>query len=453
MRDVAKWLACVGVGLTLAVGLAACSDSSDETEGGAAGAGGFSAGSGGSAAESQEARSELPYDTSPDVVDADYQAFVSNTNDFGLDIFAQLTSRDANLVFSPVSVAVALGMTYAGARNNTALQMAAAMHNDLSDEAFHAANNQLALDLDSRNVALHETPEGDKNVLLRLVNATWAQNGYEILQPFLDILATDYDAGMKLLDFRADPQGSRQIINEWVAYQTEDRIEDLIGPDAITVDTKLVLTNALYFYASWNEVFNANSTSDGTFVTLSEAEVTAQMMHRTGGLPYAEGDGYQLVDLPYDGNELAMTIVLPEAGRFSEIRDALSSEWLQQARASVSTTQVRLSLPKFSFTWGTESLKEPLRALGMTDAFVYPIADLTGMNPSGELYVSDVLHQAFIGVDESGTEAAAATAVVIMDGGMPSSPVELTVDRPFIFFIRDSSGVLLFTGQVTDPTL
>jgi serpin B len=446
MKNLVEWLTGAGVGLIVVLGLAACSDSSDESAGGGAGAGP------GSPPEIEEARSNLQRDTNPEVADTDYQSFVSSTNDFGLDVFAELTTSDTNVVFSPVSVAVALGMTYAGARNDTAAQMSAVMHNELSDEAFHAANNQLALDLDSRNIALHETAEGDKNVLLRLVNATWAQNNYEFLQPFLDILARDYDAGMKLLDFQADPEGSRQIINDWVAYQTEDRIEDLIGPDAITVDTKLVLTNALYFYASWNQVFNAESTSDGTFYTLSGSEVTTEMMHQTNGLLYAEGDGYQLVELPYDGSQLAMTVVLPEADRFLEIRDALSDDWLEQARASMSTTQVQLTLPKFSFTWGTESLKDPLIELGMTDAFEYPIADFTGMNPTGELYVGDVLHQAFIAVDESGTEAAAATAVIMTLGGMPASPVEFSVDRPFFFFIRDSSGVLLFTGQVTDPT-
>ena len=151
--------------------------------------------------------------------------------------------------------------------------------------------------------------------------------------------------------------------------------------------------------------------------------------------------------------ELAMTILLPEAGRFVEIRDSLSSDWLAEARASISTgTEVGLTLPKFSFTWGTESLKPALIELGMTDAFEFPIADFTGINPSGQLYISDVLHQAFIGVDEHGTEAAAATAVIIADTGLPPTPVPFTVDRPFLFFIRDTTGLLLFAGQVVDAS-
>jgi serpin B len=177
------------------------------------------------------------------------------------------------------------------------------------------------------------------------------------------------------------------------------------------------------------------------------------MMVQSSSYAYAEGDGYQMLDLPYDGNELAMTVLLPEAGRFGEIRAALSSDWLEQARASLASTSVDLTLPKFSFTWGTESLEEPLIALGMTDAFEAGVADFTGIHSVPELYVADVLHQAFIGVDESGTEAAAATAVILdrWSAG-PGEAVAFTVDRPFLFFIHDSSGVILFTGQVTDPT-
>jgi serpin B len=450
MTSGAKWIVGIGVGWIVAFGSAGCSGSSSGTEEAAAGAG---PGAGDTPPETQEARSELPRDTTPDVTEADYRSFVASTNDFGLDVFTALTSGDTNVVFSPVSVALALGMTYAGARSDTASQMSAVLHNGLSDGAFHAANNRLALDLASRNIAVHETEGGEKSLRLHLVNATWAQTGYEILQPFLDVLATNYDAGLKLTDFVSAPEASRQTINDWVAYQTEDRIQDLIGPDAITSDTRLVLTNALYFYGSWSEVFNADSTADGAFHTLSGGDVTAEMMVQSSSYAYAEGDGYQMLDLPYDGNELAMTVLLPEAGRFGEIRAALSSDWLEQARASLASTSVDLTLPKFSFTWGTESLEEPLIALGMTDAFEAGVADFTGIHSVPELYVADVLHQAFIGVDESGTEAAAATAVILdrWSAG-PGEAVAFTVDRPFLFFIHDSSGVILFTGQVTDPT-
>ena len=419
----------------------------------AAGSAGEVAGSGGVQPVAQEARSALPHDTTPDLSEADYQAFISNTNDFGLDVFEELVGDDTNVVFSPVSTALALGMTYAGARGDTATQMATAMHNDLPDATFHAAQNQLALDLASRNIAPHETIDGTKSVRLSLVNTPWAQQDYPILSEFLDTLSVNYGAGVKLLDFVADPGGSRQVINEWVAAETEGRIADLIPPDGIRSDTRLVLTNALHFYATWQTPFLIERTDDGTFQTLSGADVTVQMMHDTDTFAYAEGPGYQLIDLPYDGPELAMTIVLPEAGRFAEIRDSLSDDWLTEARTSIAQqSEIQLSLPKFSFTWGTESLKPALGALGMTDAFVYPIADFTGIEPTRELYISDVFHQAFIAVDEHGTEAAAATAVVLAAGAIPDPPIPFTVDRPFIFFIRDATGLIVFAGQVVDPS-
>ncbi len=445
-----KSYAGVALGWLIALGFAACSGTSGESEEGAAGAGPASA------PEIQEARSALSRSRSPAVAEADYQSFISGTNDFGLDVFAALTRNDANFVFSPVSVAVALAMTYAGARNDTAAQMSAVLHNELPDETFHAANNRLSLDLESRNHDSYEIQGVDLGVTLRLVNATWAQRDYVFLDPFLDTLAVHYDAGVKLLDFIQDPEACRQTINGWVAYQTDGRIADLIGPNGLSSETRLVLTNALYFHASWSEPFDANATSDGPFYDLSGAEVRAEMMYQARDLPYSEGDGYQLVDLPYAWDQLALTVVLPASGRFGEIRAAMNDEWLAQARASISPMRVRLTLPKFRFSWGTASLKEPLQQLGMIDAFDGALADLTGMNPSGNLHIEDVLHQAQIIVDEAGTEAAAATAVIVnRDSSVilpPPDEITVTVDRPFLFFIRDSTGLLLFSGQVTDPT-
>jgi len=444
------------IGFVVAAQVVSCSGSSDSGPSGAAGAGSGTGGGGGEAGAAATAtleRSDQPRDESPEVSSADYAAFISNTNQFGLDVFGELTDDEANAVFSPVSTAVALGMAYAGARGETATQMATVLHNDLPDDTFHASMNQLALDLDARNVAPHETMEGTKSVRLSLVNSSWAQKDYPLLAPFLDILATQYDAGMHLADFINDPDGSRRLINQWVATETEDRIEELIPPNGITDLTRLVLTNALYFYGTWATPFNAEYTSSGAFHTLAGSDVTADFMIDTGYYPYGEGTDYQIVDLPYDGGDLAMSVVLPEAGRFGEIRDALSSDWIEQARAAISTEQeVRVSLPKFSYTWGTESLKPALESLGMTDAFVYPTADFSGMESTRELYISEVFHQAFVAVDEDGTEAAAATAVVMTAGAIPDPPVPFDADRPFLFLIRDATGAILFVGQVLDPT-
>ena len=344
-------------------------------------------------------------------------------------------------------------MAYAGARGNTAQEMAAVMRIGLDDEAFHAASNRLAQEIASRNIAPHDTEAGEMSLQLSLVNDVWAEQGYTLEPPFLDLLAVNYGAGVSLLDFRGDTEASRLVINDYIAEQTQQRITDLLTEGSITENTKVVLTNALYFYGSWTNPFEPGNTQDAVFNTLSGDAVTVPTMHQTAAFAYGEGDGYQIIDLPYDGDALSMTIVLPEAGRFEEIRDGLSSEWLEAARAGMSAdTTVALSLPRFGFSWGSESLVDALTGLGMVDAFSPALADFSGVSLESKLYISEVLHKAFIGVDEFGTEAAAATAVILSDWGMPGDPVSFTVDRPFLLFIRDVSGLLLFTGQVVDPS-
>jgi serpin B len=401
----------------------------------------------------QEQRSSVARDTTPDISVEDYARFIAGTNQFGLDLFHAVVPSATNLVYSPVSTAVALGMTYAGARGNTATQMAATFHSDLPAATFHAGMNQLLLDLASRNVAPHSTMEGTKSLSLLPANAAWVQTGYELESAYLDTLSADYGAGIKLLDFVSDPDGSTTTINQWVAQQTADKIVDLIPAGAITPLTRLVLTNALYFYGSWANLFLQQLTGDGTFHTLGGSDVTVPMMHGGGYFPYAEGDGYQMVELAYDGGQLSMDVVLPATGRFAEIRDGLSGAWFDQVHSSLSSVNdVVLTLPKFKFTWGSASLTEPLKSLGMTDAFNASAADFSGMEPNRELFISDVVHQAFIAIDEKGTEAAAATAVVMSGSAAPTSVKEFTADRPFLIFIRDASGALLFIGQVGDPS-
>jgi len=254
-----------------------------------------------------------------------------------------------------------------------------------------------------------------------------------------------------LLDFAADPSGSRDSINRWVAWHTEDRIDELLGPADIKATTRLVLTNATYFYGSWQSAFNRDDTADATFHTRSGSDVSVSTMMGALVVPYAAGDGYEIVDLPYDGEKVRMTIVLPEQGRFDEVRSGMTAGWLATARAGMNPqTGVSLYLPKFSFRWGTESFSDALKGMGMVDAFIDGAADFSGMDGTKNLFIQDVLHQAFIGVDEDGTEAAAATAVVV---GFNSAPeLEVHVDRPFLFLITDDSGAILFVGQVTDPT-
>ncbi len=399
------------------------------------------------------ARSSLKHDDNPQVADADYQALLDGNSDFAFSLYSELTkSDDGNVIMSPVSATVALAMTYAGAKGETAAQMAQALHFDLPQEKLHPALNKLAMELASRNVATHHTEEGDKSLRLDLVNATWAQKNYQFNSPYLDTLAVSYDAGVHLLDFESNPDGSRKTINGWVSDNTEGKIANLIPQGAIDSTTRLVLTNALYFYGSWVYPFDKSSTADAAFHPLSGSDVQVPTMHQTETFSYAEGTNYQVVDLPYDGGAVSMRIVLPAQGHFDEVRQGLSTSWMAGVDKAVQGSEVSVSLPKFKFDWGTTSLKPALKDMGMKDAFIYPTADFTGMEPKHELYVGDVLQKAFVGVDESGTEAAAATAVIMNAGSaIEPPPKEFNADRPFLFFIRDNSGQLLFVGQVTNP--
>jgi serpin B len=445
--------------LIAAVGLVVAGCDSSSAEGDNAGTGGTAPtdSSGGSptagAAGGDVLRSAVPYDPNPVVSDADYQAFLAGTNQFGLDLFAELAPNEGNLFFSPLSTAYALAMTYAGARGNTATQMSAVLHSTLPDATYHAAYNRLSRELGARNVAPHQTSwDGEKSVKLALINSAWAQRDYAFVPAYLDALSQNYDAGLRLVDFIADSSAARATINQWVSDQTANRIVDLLPPDALDASSRLVLVNALYFYGSWDYTFAPELTRDGTFRTLDGRDVTVPMMHDLRSALYGEGPDYQLLSLPYDGRALEMLILLPADGAFESVRSTLTQTSLAQAYAAATwNSEIQTTLPKFRFVWGTKALRQPLEALGMTDAFVYPIADFAGIEPKRELYLDDVYHQAFVGIDERGTEAAAASAASMRAGGVPDQPVVFEANRPFFFFIRDTSGALLFVGQLADP--
>ncbi len=425
----------------------ACSGTTDDASGNPGG------GQGGASAGIAEARSEKAFDAAPAPAAADYAALVAAANDFGFDLYKKL-GDDKNLIYSPISVTTALSMTYAGAKGATATQMAAVLHDGLGQPAWAGAFNKLIVDLDARNVALHKTNDGDKSLKLHLVDAAFAQQGYEFVPAYLDTLGVHYNAGVKLLDFAGDAEGSRKLINGWVEDNTEQKIKDLLPEGSISGGTRLVLANALYFYGSWTHPFQKALTSSEAFHAPS-GDVKVDTMHGVLAAPYAEGDGYKVAELGYDGGAVAMTIVLPDAGKLADVEQGLSSSWLAKTAVDLAANpaEVSFGLPKFKFTWGTKELVDSLEALGMKDAFSLPPADFSGMEPKGELYVSHVMHQAFVGVDEYGTEAAAATAVVMDVGSAPGDVKDFILDRPFLFFVRDTtSGAVLFTGKVIDPT-
>lgn len=395
------------------------------------------------------ARADVPRISSTDVSDAELTALVTGNTRFAFDLFHRLAA-DENLLLSPYSVAAALTMTYAGARGTTASEMADVLSLGLDDHRIHAARNELDL-----LVTATPDPGDDREPFtIKVANSLWGQRGYPFLEEFLVLLAEQYDAGMHLVDFVAAAQDARRTINDWVEDETEGRIVDLIPEGAITGLTRLVLVNAIWFKANWAEQFSPDDTADGPFTRLDGSVVTVPMMHRSGRIEFVEGDGYVAARLPYAG-DASMLVIVPDDGRFSEVAAAFGPDDLDRVRGLLSTHQVDLTLPRFEFR-SELGLKPPLRELGMVAAFVEPSrpdgADLTGMTAERELFVHDVVHQAFISVDEQGTEAAAATAVIV---GLESAPppATLTADRPFLFLIQhDPTGEILFLGQVTDPS-
>ena len=400
----------------------------------------------------RELRSALPHDTAPAVAPEDHDRIVDGTASFGLSVFREVARADRNFFYSPLSTTVALGMTYAGARGETATEMGRVLGSAVSQPAFASSMNRLLVDLAAANVAPHATDEGTKSVTLVPANAVWLQDGLELGPEFVDTMSVRYDAGVKLLEIAKEPESAIRTINRWVARTTRDKILNLIPAKAIGSQTPLVLTNALYFYGSWAKSFAPGSTADRPFHS-PEGEISVPTMHDVRLVSYGEGDGWQAVDLPYDGNQIAMTVLVPSAGRFAEIRDAITATWLANARSAMKAEgSVKLALPKFRFTWGTESLKSALQALGMVTAFSAD-ADFSAMLPSRRILIEDVFHKAFIGVDEAGTEAAAATAVTTRVVSAPVIAHELTADRPFFVFIHDTKGALLFVGQVTNPAI
>jgi serpin B len=389
---------------------------------------------------------------SPDVPAADQSELIGGNSAFAFDLYRLLREEDGNLFYSPYSISLALAMTYAGARGETEQQMADTLHFTLPQDQLHPTFNWLDLELASRGEGA-KGKDGE-DFQLHIANTTWGQKGYEFLPEYLNTLAINYGSGLQLMNFRGDPENSRVTINDWVSSQTNERIENLIPPGLITADTRLVLTNAIYFNAAWAEAFDEEATVDGPFFLLDGSEITVPLMAQTTSLGYAKGEGYQAVELPYDGGELAMVILLPDAGTFEAFENSLDAKQIAAITDDVAYTKVVLTMPKFK-TESEFSLSSTLSAMGMPIAFATS-ADFSGMDGTTDLYISDVVHKAFVDVSESGTEAAAATGVILEaeSAQEPEPPVVVTVDRPFVFFIRDiETGAILFVGRVADPSL
>lgn len=381
---------------------------------------------------------------------AETSQLVAGNSAFAFDLYQALRGGEGNLFFSPYSISLALAMTHAGARAETERQMADTLHFTLPQSQLHPTFNVLDAALSSAGQA--EEGDGDEaGFQLNIANAIWGQEGFEFLPAFLDTLAENYGAGLRTLDFAENAEDARITINNWVSEETEEKIKDLIAQGVLSSETRLVLTNAIYFNGKWLLQFDPALTFDDRFDLLDGSGVVVPMMSQEEDFRYGAGDGYQAVALPYQGANMSMIFVLPELERFEEVESALSADFLNGVIDGLEKQHVDLTVPKFTFE-SEFGLSQTLSEMGMADAFGEE-ADFSGMTGGRDLFISDVIHKAFVAVDEEGTEAAAATAVVMAEMAMmPQEAVEMRLDHPFLFFIRDEdSGTILFAGRVLNP--
>lgn len=370
---------------------------------------------------------------------------IDGNNDFALAMYNLLKGQSkGNLFYSPYSISLIMAMVYAGAKDETAFQIADAMRYKLTQDNLHPAFNFL-----SQSLAAHTRDENSFS--LKIVNDIWTQKDYYFEQDYIDTLTKHYGSDLRKLDFISSPEPSRKIINEYINEQTCNLIKDLIPKGAINAFTRLVLTNAIYFKAQWQKMFDKNTTFDGIFKLDDNSEVTVPMMAQKSFFKYTKNSSCQAIELPYKGSDIAMTIILPN--ELASFEETLNNVNLKEILNSMTLQKVKLQMPKFKFE-SSLNLKNALASLGMPVAFDALKADFGGISPLEKLYLQEVLQKALVIVDEKGTEAAAATAAICGCSCMPH-PIfteQMIIDRPFIFFIHDlETKSILFMGRVLNP--
>jgi serpin B len=390
------------------------------------------------------------------------------TNEFGVDLHRQLATGHENLCVSPFSIESALGMTFAGADGDTRTEMARVLHFPSDASAIAASIGFLQHSLEEMSAKTAELVKKSKEfggpsepITLNIANSLFAQKDYDFRQSFLSLVKQHYGAAFEALDFVADARAATQQINKWVADQTRDKIRDLIPADALNKLTRLVLANALYLKAPWADPFSEKTTQPEPFHVRGGAPANVPMMRKTARFGYAKREGFTAVSLPYSGDDLQFVVLLPdEVNGLRALESKLTADVLATC-ARLQARDIDLHLPKFKLEPPTIALAENLQALGMKSAFDIPQGSanfdkMAPRKPNDYLYISNVFHKTFIAVDEKGTEAAAATAVVMMRAtgmaGPKPQPIEVRVDRPFVYAIQHvPSGICLFLGRVTEP--
>jgi serpin B len=361
-----------------------------------------------------------------------------------------------NLFFSPYSISTALSMAFGGARGDTAEQMRSVLGVSEDDQAWHDARNRLELALTDPTDRSHPVQGDAVPLTLEPTNAIFGQAGYAFRDEYLDLLAADYGAGMQAVDFIGAPEPARLAINDWVAERTHGRIPELLRQGAINALTRAALVNAIYFKGNWVSKFNPDDTSTADFHLLDGSRVDVDMMHASPETRYAAGKGWAAVTLPYWGSA-SMIVIVPDQDRYQDVEPTIDAEFVAELDKSMTAYEVHLALPKWETSSTIDQLSPQLQQVGMVDAFDPVMADFSGMADFSQtferLFIDKVVHQANITVDEEGTEAAAATAVLMVgECNCPPPEVTLTVDRPFIYLIRDDvTGEILFIGRLLDP--
>ncbi len=368
---------------------------------------------------------------------------VQGNTEFALSLYAQLRSQEGNLFFSPLSLSTALAMTYAGARGQTAAQMATVLHFPADQQRLH----QVFANLSKEFHADSET----QGYQLHVANALWGQKGYRFRKDFLATTKTYYGAGLNEVDFQTATEEARRTINAWVEQQTKDKIKELIPPGALDALTRLVLTNAIYFKGDWLSPFMKPLTKDEVFQVPADQQVSVPMMNQTGFFKYFDEGNFQTLELPYVGSQLSMVVFLPKkVDGLAEFEQSLTAQNLTQWLPQLQRHEVVVTLPKFKVT-AEFVLNQILSKMGMPLAFS-GAADFSGMSEEKALDLSAVIHKAYVDVNEEGTEAAAATAVTIVGASLGPPPAIFHADHPFVFLIRDnSSGSILFLGRLAQP--
>jgi serpin B len=373
-----------------------------------------------------------------------------SSNAFGFDLYARLRTEAGNLTVSPASLTTALGMTWGGAKGDTAAQMKKVLHLEGRTTEVMETSGKLAQSLSN----------SDRAIRFRIANRLFGEKTYQFESSYLDATKAAYGAPLEGLDFKKGSERARVHINGWVEQQTEKRIQNLIPPKGIDRDTRLVLVNAIYFLGDWDEPFQKPATRSEPFFATKTTPVNVPTMHATQHYRFVEQKELKAIELPYQKGDMSMLIVAPTAvDGIGQLEQSLDAKKLDAIVKSLTSENIFLSLPKFEVNPAESlSLGKLLVEMGMVDAFNRDKADFTGIanppSPAERLFITSVFHKAFVRVDEKGTEAAAASAVAMAKAGAaPAQPKEMKVDRPFLFFIRDhASGLVLFMGRVADPS-